>query len=88
MRNSYAREALFGRNMKALVVTVLVLAAGFGAWLFPWATGAVEPDAPRSNVVPSYALREIRPGPLVPGTAMPTLIRSTDATLREWVPPT
>jgi hypothetical protein len=76
------------RIMRVLLGTILLLGAGSFAWLFPWVSGAVELDPPGAGVVPSYALREIRPGPLVPGTSMPTLIRATDATLRDWVPPT
>jgi len=78
--------------MRTLVVVAILLAvllgAGAFASVFPWASGAVDDDAPITGVLPSYALREIRPGPIVPPTAIPTLIRATAATLRDWVPPT
>jgi len=75
-------------HLTVAVILALLLGAGAFASVFPWASGTPDEDAPIIGVLPSYALREIRPGPIVPPTATPTLIRASDATLRDWVPPT
>ena len=76
------------RSKRALALTIgsLALMVPF-AQLVRNARGSATHESPQVQVIPSYALREIRPGALVPPTTIPTLMRTQDATLRDWVPP-